>query len=154
VARFFSRDGLAAGAQLKQGALTVKVLPMTDQAGYDKLLWACDLNLVRGEDSFLRAQWAGRPMLWHIYRQDEGAHLVKLDAFLERYTAALPTGAGRAMRQLCLAFNRDEDVGALWPAFAASLPELAQHARTWPQIALKNGDLVTRLVQFCENRIQ
>jgi uncharacterized repeat protein (TIGR03837 family) len=154
VARFLKRAELAAGEQVKKGALTVKVLPMTGQVGYDHLLWACDLNLVRGEDSFLRAQWAGRPMLWHIYRQDEGAHLVKLDAFLDRYTEPLPAAAGQAMRQLCQAFNRDEDVSALWPAFAGSLPELAQHARDWPQIALKNGDLVTRLVQFCENRIQ
>lgn len=63
-------------------------LPYLAQHDYDRLLWACDLNLVRGEDSFVRAQWAGKPFIWHIYPQDDGAHGPKLEAFLAR--AALP----------------------------------------------------------------
>jgi uncharacterized repeat protein (TIGR03837 family) len=57
-----------------RGALTVRVLPFVPQPDYDKLLWACDLNFVRGEDSFVRAQWAGKPFIWHIYPQDENLH--------------------------------------------------------------------------------
>ena len=38
-----------AGALLQAGNLTIKLLPMTNQAGYDRLLWSCDLNLVRGK---------------------------------------------------------------------------------------------------------
>ncbi|MGI9134460.1 MAG: elongation factor P maturation arginine rhamnosyltransferase EarP, partial [Rhodoferax sp.] len=34
-------------------------LPYTDQRGFDEILWACDLNFVRGEDSLVRALWAG-----------------------------------------------------------------------------------------------
>jgi uncharacterized repeat protein (TIGR03837 family) len=154
VARFFGLSSLAVGDWVRQGALAVKVLPMTDQAGYDRLLWACDMNIVRGEDSFLRAQWAGRPMVWHIYHQDEGVHLVKLAAFLERYCKGLPDAAALAMRRLCEGFNRDEDVAALWPAFAEMLPVLGQHALIWPENVLKNGDLLSRLVQFSENQLQ
>ena len=69
------------------GALTVRVLPFVSQPDYDKLLWACDLNFVRGEDSFVRAQWAGKPFIWHIYPQDKNLHHVKLRAFLQRYAA-------------------------------------------------------------------
>src|SRR4029077_20102305 len=76
-----------AGAVGRRGALTVRVLPFLAQPDYDRLLWACDLNFVRGEDSFVRAQWAGRPFLWHIYPQDENLHHVKLRAFLQRYSA-------------------------------------------------------------------
>ena len=47
------------------------------------MLWACDLNLVRGEDSLVRALWAGQPMVWHIYPQHDNAHHDKLDAFLD-----------------------------------------------------------------------
>ena len=57
-------------------------LPHTDHAGFDAMLWSCDLNLVRGEDSLVRALWAGRPFVWHIYPQDDLAHHAKLDAFL------------------------------------------------------------------------
>lgn len=53
------------------------------QAQFDEMLWGCDLNLVRGEDSLVRALWAGQPMVWHIYPQHDNAHHDKLDAFLD-----------------------------------------------------------------------
>jgi uncharacterized repeat protein (TIGR03837 family) len=70
-------------------------LPHLPQADFDRLLASADLNLVRGEDSFVRAQVCGHgPFLWQIYPQDDGAHAAKLDAFLDRYLAAVPaTGA-------------------------------------------------------------
>ncbi len=52
---------LQAGQHATRGALTVHVLPMTDQDSYDLTLWSCDINFVRGEDSFVRAQWAAGP---------------------------------------------------------------------------------------------
>lgn len=57
-------------------------LPYTDQNGFDEMLWACDLNFVRGEDSLVRALWTGQPFVWHIYPQDDNAHHAKLEAFL------------------------------------------------------------------------
>jgi uncharacterized repeat protein (TIGR03837 family) len=57
-------------------------LPYTDQNGFDEMLWACDLNFVRGEDSLVRAFWAGQPFVWQIYPQDDNAHHAKLEAFL------------------------------------------------------------------------
>ena len=56
--------------------------PLT-QIDYDHLLWACDLNFVRGEDSLVRALWARKPFVWQIYPQDDGAHIGKLNAFLD-----------------------------------------------------------------------
>jgi uncharacterized repeat protein (TIGR03837 family) len=47
------------------------------------MLWGCDLNFVRGEDSLIRALWAGQPFIWHIYPQDDHAHHAKLEAFLD-----------------------------------------------------------------------
>ncbi|NLC24240.1 MAG: elongation factor P maturation arginine rhamnosyltransferase EarP, partial [Oxalobacter sp.] len=52
-----------AGEKQSEGALTVQVIPIVSQDAYDRLLWSCDLNFVRGEDSFLRAQWAARPFV-------------------------------------------------------------------------------------------
>jgi uncharacterized repeat protein (TIGR03837 family) len=69
------------------GSLSLDPLPFLPQARYDELLWTCDLNFVRGEDSFVRAQWAAKPFVWQIYPQAEDAHLVKLDAFLARHPA-------------------------------------------------------------------
>ena len=58
-------------------------LPTCPQQQFDEMLWACDLNLVRGEDSLVRALWAGKPMVWHIYPQHDNAHHDKLNAFLD-----------------------------------------------------------------------
>ena len=58
-------------------------LPYTSQDGFDKMLWACDLNFVRGEDSLVRALWAGQPFIWQIYPQADQAHHAKLEAFLD-----------------------------------------------------------------------
>ncbi len=64
-----------------QGQLHISPLPYVSQTEFDHLLWACDLNLVRGEDSLVRALWAGKPLVWHIYPQDDLAHHAKLQAF-------------------------------------------------------------------------
>jgi uncharacterized repeat protein (TIGR03837 family) len=96
-------------------------LPHLSQADYDRLLWSCDLNLVRGEDSFVRAQWAGRPMLWQIYLQDDGAHGPKLEAFLARSLA----GAPAALRAHWSALAR------AWNGLSPWTPEAAQALRAW-----------------------
>jgi uncharacterized repeat protein (TIGR03837 family) len=66
----------------KHEALSFFYLPPLTQTDFDHLLWACDLNFVRGEDSLVRALWAGKPLVWQIYPQDDGAHAGKLHAFL------------------------------------------------------------------------
>ena len=73
------------------------------QTDYDCLLQAADINLIRGEDSFVQAHWAQKPMLWHIYAQDEDYHLVKLNAWLEAINAPL------WLQQLNTLWNRLDD---------------------------------------------
>jgi uncharacterized repeat protein (TIGR03837 family) len=53
------------------------------QTEFDQILQACDLNFVRGEDSFVRAHWAAAgpwqvPFIWQPYRQEQNAHEDKL----------------------------------------------------------------------------
>ena len=63
--------------------LSISYLDLLTQHDFDHLLWACDLNFVRGEDSLVRALWAGRPLVWQLYPQSDDAHLAKLDAFMD-----------------------------------------------------------------------
>ncbi|MDD3934750.1 elongation factor P maturation arginine rhamnosyltransferase EarP [Rhodoferax sp.] len=58
-------------------------LPTLSQNDFDHLLWASDVNFVRGEDSLVRALWAGKPLVWQIYPQHDGVHADKLEAFLD-----------------------------------------------------------------------
>ena len=62
--------------------LLISYLPQLTQIDFDHLLWASDINFVRGEDSMVRAIWAGKPFVWQIYPQSDGAHGPKLEAFL------------------------------------------------------------------------
>jgi uncharacterized repeat protein (TIGR03837 family) len=153
VQRWLGEEGLTEGAVHQRGALTVQVLPFVRQAQYDLLLWCCDMNAVRGEDSFVRAQWAGRPMLWHIYRQDEDIHLDKLDAFLELYTAALSPAAKAALVALWQAWNTEGDMAQPWKMLLEHWPELNQHAQDWCLEQALQADLATALVQFYESWI-
>jgi len=67
--------------------LSISYLPLLTQIDFDHLLWASDINFVRGEDSMVRAIWAGKPFVWQIYPQDDGAHGPKLEAFLDMLDA-------------------------------------------------------------------
>ncbi|WP_409295950.1 elongation factor P maturation arginine rhamnosyltransferase EarP [Pseudomonas sp. KCJK8670] len=142
---------LAPGDLRRKGALTVQVLPFVSQDDYDRVLWCCDFNAVRGEDSFVRAQWAGRPLLWHIYVQDENAHWEKLEAFLAIYRHGLSEEAGEALVELWRAWNMHRDMGAPWRGVLAHWDELQAHARHWCTKQAAQPDLAMTLVQFYRN---
>lgn len=98
VTAFFGHASGEAGDIWQRGNLRVHVLSFVEQAQYDLLLWASDINFVRGEDSCVRAQWAGQPFIWHIYPQHDGVHLEKLEALRRLYTADLPADAADTVR--------------------------------------------------------
>jgi len=149
--RWLGVDTLEDGRHWRSANLQVHLLPFLSQADYDRLLWCCDFNAVRGEDSFVRAQWAGRPLLWHIYQQEEGAHWEKLDAFLDSYCAALTDQAASALRALWSAWNGKGDMAQAWQGLAEHGEQLAAHAEHWCQEQASRPDLAAALVQFHRN---
>ncbi len=140
---------LAAGAH---GAAHVVRLPFFSQEGYDRLLWAADVNFVRGEDSFVRAQWAGKPLVWHIYPQQDAAHIDKLSSWLARYPTLPQVAAAHG------AWNGEcapDDVG---PALAAALDadtlrEWGCRARDWSLSLARNPELADAVATFCRHRL-
>jgi uncharacterized repeat protein (TIGR03837 family) len=150
VAAFF---GVAAtvGAVQTRGALTVRVVPFVAQQDYDKLLWACDVNFVRGEDSFVRAQWAGKPFIWHIYPQDENLHHVKLRAFLQRHAAGIDSAVALSLLwngAIAADVAAPANWRAAWSQFEADLPTVTALSANWQQQMLENGDLASNLLKF------
>ncbi|MBY4896326.1 elongation factor P maturation arginine rhamnosyltransferase EarP [Cupriavidus sp. AU9028] len=162
--------GTDGGRQVTTGKLRLAQVPFLPQDGYDELLWLCDVNFVRGEDSFVRAQWAARPFVWHIYPQDEDTHRAKLDAFLALYLQTLrDAGVAQALQTFWRAWNgfspgasaaegdsRNDSTAAAaaWPAFRAALPALTRAAARWEQGVAGLGDLAANLVAFCETRVK
>ena len=119
----------------------VHELPYLSHGAFDQLLAAQDLNVVRGEDSLIRAIWAGKPFLWQIYPQQDGAHWPKLQAFLA------VTQAPPLVVQAHGAWNADQPQDL--PLFT---PDTLAEWGTWVQ-ALKRHlqaqtDLVSRLESF------
>ena len=72
------------GDKVSLQQVTVCLVPFVAQSEFDHVLQAADVSVVRGEDSVLRALWQGRVFWWQIYRQEENAHHVKLQAFWQR----------------------------------------------------------------------
>ncbi len=156
LAAFFGAADISAGAVLRKDGLEVRIFPFLDQDAYDRLLWSCDLNFVRGEDSFVRAQWAARPLVWQIYPQQAGAHWPKLEAFLDLYCAGLPQAVSAATRRFWRAWNEGDaaELEAAWPGFRHCRIELRGHAMGWARDLPKTGDLANNLAQFCENLLK
>jgi len=127
------------------GNLQIEQLSHLSQTDYDHLLWACDLNFVRGEDSVVRAIWAGKPFVWHIYPQDDQAHHIKLQAFCE--TLQMPQDLAA--------------IHAVWNDISGTpLPQIEQkHFENWTIWARQNAnqlerqeDLVTQLERFVSQK--
>ncbi len=147
VAAFFGHSTGKAGDIWQRGNLRVHVLPFVEQERYDELLWACDVNFVRGEDSCVRAQWAANPFIWQIYPQHDGVHLAKLEALRARYTAGLLPETVLSVRDLSLAWNGGPDVAGAWAHFAAQGGMLARHGKEWAD-RLANNNLALNLLDF------
>ena len=137
------------GPERRRGALRAVSLPLLDQGAFDRLLWSCDLNLVRGEDSFVRALWAGQPFVWQLYPQDDGAHLVKLDAFLARFLAGAPPRLAERLTHLFVAWNRGKALRDESPAIDPPLlDDWARHAAAFRDALASQGDLTASLIRF------
>ena len=148
-----------AGQSRTDGALTVHGVPFVEPDDYDRLLWSCDLNFVRGEDSAVRAQWACRPLLWQLYPQDDHAHRVKLDAFLALYTAGMASPQAELVAQAMRRWNGAPAAGTGcatgagsqapdWTALLAALPMLRSHAGQWAAQLHAQRELASSLIEF------
>ena len=135
---------LTQGDRITKNALTIVVLPFLSHGDYDCLLWSCDLNFVRGEDSVIRAQWAGQPLIWQIYPQDDDAHLVKLQAFMDIVTTV---NTNNSWREMMLTWNTPNDAHQ-WPKALTHLADWQMMAREWQAYLTAQPSLTTKLMQF------
>lgn len=157
-AQWFGVQNPQAGARAARGALELRIVPFVAQERYDEALWSADCAFVRGEDSFVRAQWAGLPFVWHIYPQEERTHWRKLDAFLDLYCAGMPAEAAAAMRGFWRAWNQVEPApvtaGAAWDRYWRCRPALQARAAEWGRHLLDSGELAENLAEFCRDKLK
>jgi uncharacterized repeat protein (TIGR03837 family) len=129
-------------------SVRVVELPWLPQPEYDRLLWSADLNFVRGEDSLVRAIWAGSPFVWQIYPQHDGAHAPKLEALLDAFCSGVDPALAASVRQLWRVWN------GLSPG-ELDLPPLQTWARAasgWRDRLAAQDDLCTQLMRFIDGK--
>ena len=125
----------------KREKLSISYLDPCPQPAFDEMLWACDLNLVRGEDSLVRALWAGQALVWHIYPQHDEAHHTKLQAFLDWLQAPA------SLRQFHATWNGIDSAPLVLPD-AATLAEWTACVRAARARLLMQDNLVAQLLGF------
>ncbi|MEZ5649635.1 MAG: elongation factor P maturation arginine rhamnosyltransferase EarP [Burkholderiaceae bacterium] len=143
----------ALGRPPDRGRMRIVAHDWLDQDDFDRLLWSSDLNLVRGEESYIRAQWAGKPMIWQPYQQQDGAHRIKLEAFMDRLLAVAGDADAGVVRALMRAMSGEGDPALCLRPLVARLPTLNALATTWrAQLALQ-PPLLDRLCAFIDARL-
>ncbi|MGZ8251967.1 MAG: elongation factor P maturation arginine rhamnosyltransferase EarP, partial [Methylophilaceae bacterium] len=153
IAAYFGKQKIQPGESVSAGNLRLQLIPFLTQQDYDKLLWACDINFVRGEDSWVRAVWAAKPFIWQPYLQQEDTHITKLTAFLDRYYSTLSTAAKAAAYACHLDWCKQQLTPQHWESLLSHLPALqAHHIEQSGQLA-SQPDLAAKLVIFCQNRL-
>jgi len=145
---YFAVAQMSVGDIFASNQLTVQIIPFLSQSEYDKLLWACDLNFVRGEDSWIRALWSAQPFIWQPYQQEENTHFTKLEAFLDRYASD-----NLILQQAHHAWLGTGSTHALWDTICYEIDVLKQHARTQTEYFENEPDLAAKLVIFCKNHL-
>ncbi|ULJ59285.1 elongation factor P maturation arginine rhamnosyltransferase EarP [Wielerella bovis] len=153
-AALLPENALIQDTEYTLGSLKIIRQDFVPQEQFDELLWASDINIIRGEDSFIRAQYAATPFLWHIYPQAEMVHLDKLDAFWQTFWQHVPNN----LFQAALTALSDELNGAsvlsaaqraeYWTILLADLPEWQRITQIWQQYLWTQSDAVTRLAAW------
>lgn len=150
VSQALELDVLDLGKSVQHGKCEIVVIPFLSQIDYDLLLALCDVNFVRGEDSWIRAIWAAKPILWLPYQQSENIHLQKLDAFLKHYLAPandkVKVQVTSVMQAWATGVWSDRD----WHAFINHREYITQHAEAYASQLCRQPDLATNLVIFIE----
>ncbi|MFV2029719.1 elongation factor P maturation arginine rhamnosyltransferase EarP [Neisseria sp. S1] len=147
------------GDTFQMASVTLVKIPFIPQKDFDHLLHMVDSAIVRGEDSFVRAQFSGKPFLWHIYPQQENIHLDKLSAFWQRVYAYYPTDIIHAHNALSDELNGARQLNntqrlAAWQELIGQMPRWHVATSAWQQTLFKQPSAFEKLAKFAEDKLK
>lgn len=145
---------LEVGQSIKLGNISINAVAMTDQAGYDGLLLNSDFNMIRGEESAVRGMLCGKPFLWHIYPQDDDAHIVKLNALFDRMLDELPSSMHQdieTIRSFNLEYNGVNTRSEL-PSINSFIKKWHEITMAWAVHLFSLDSLTVNLKEFIESK--
>lgn len=137
------------------GASMVVMVPWLSQTAYEDLLLCADFNIVRGEDSLLRAIQCGVPFLWQAYPQENDRHLEKSDALCNIFGQWLSNQSVREsyIKHVSALNTTNVQTGLRgsavdYLAFLNSLPNLAEGSAGFCEYCISESDLVKKFISF------
>ncbi|ASK26391.1 hypothetical protein BG910_00290 [Neisseria chenwenguii] len=147
------------GDVFQTACLTLVKIPFVAQDGFDKLLHLSDGLIVRGEDSFVRAQFSGKPFFWHIYPQEEAAHLDKLHAFWHKTRLHYPQELFTAHQALSGELNgantlTDAERLKSWQLLESRLKTWRQSAENWREYLFSQPTALEKLAKFTALKLE
>lgn len=149
-----AREDLKKHLQGNEQFLHFVDLPYVDQKEFDQWLWISDSLIVRGEESFVRAQLSAKPFIWNIYPIQTGEHLEKLSAFADCRTPYLGE-LSELWKAVNIAWNTgDSAFIALWPQWRNSQQELAKSALLWRKHLFSLNSLTNNICNFAKNKLE
>lgn len=150
-AQFFIPQYLFDLLKLKNNYQFIHIIPypFLNHDDFDNLLWSCDLNFVRGEDSWTRAIWAGKPFIWQPYIQENNIHLIKLKAFLKRYCEACDQDLSEILIKMHDDWSNNKFNEVLWRDFFKQQARLEAFVLKQSHHYFKEASFVQSLVDYC-----
>lgn len=147
------------GDCFKMAAVTFIKIPFLPQHDFDRLLHLSDGLIIRGEDSFVRAQLAAKPFFWHTYPQDDKVHLDKLDAFWEKAYSLYPEEIRIAHRMLSEELNDGYALDAnqrlaAWQTLQRHLPEWQKSVADWQKSLCSQASAIEKLAKFTQDKLK
>lgn len=128
--------------------------PMVPQEHFDEILLSVDAALVRGEDSTMRAQLAGVPLIWTLYPQKDDIQLDKLAAFAGLYAKTLHPQSAQAWTNLENRLNLSTSQETGWSAWRDHFTDMQQGAKLWRKTLFSQSSLTERIAQTLEKQLK
>lgn len=162
------------GKLIKYGKIDIICADFMSQEEYEEVISAVDFNFTRGEDSFVRGILLGKPFMWHIYLQEEKAHMDKINAFVERFKESIFEEFEKNKKnkknkkidektmnvlnkycQLLIDYNdRDENSLALgkedFKVFFENFQEIQTITEIYSEFLLENCNLVKKIYKYIQ----
>jgi len=148
------------GNIVKYGKITMVYSDFFSQEEYEEIISASDFNFTRGEDSFVRGIVLGKPFMWHIYLQEEKAHMDKIKAFTERFKESIKVSEEerKIMESYCnlLEDYNDRDKNSLekgkedFKIFFEKFQEIDTICEKYSKFLLEKCNLVKKLYKYIQ----
>ena len=148
------------GNIVKYGKITMIYSDFFSQEEYEEIISASDFNFTRGEDSFVRGIILGKPFMWHIYLQEEKAHMDKIKAFTERFKESVEVSEEEKniIESYCnlLEDYNDRDKNSLekgkedFRIFFEKIEEINRICEKYSKFLLEKCNLVKKLYKYIQ----